>query len=209
MDYMNRIRLRCYMRGLGIGIVVTALILGLALENRGTAMSDAEIKERARELGMVESTVLSQMPSQQKQEDQAESGDTPKDSHVPESSPEEDHVPEDGDMPGNSGSPEDGDMPGNSGSPEDGDIPGNSGSPEDGTVPEDDTQRETVLFTITRGESSVAVSQALAEAGLVEDARAYDRYLCDNGYATRIVAETHRIPVGATEEEIAQIITKK
>ena len=42
------------MRGLGIGIVVTALLMGVAT-GKGIPLSDAEIKARASELGMVES----------------------------------------------------------------------------------------------------------------------------------------------------------
>ena len=45
--------LNYYLRGLGTGIVVTALIMGIAA-GRKEPMSNAEIKERARALGMVE-----------------------------------------------------------------------------------------------------------------------------------------------------------
>ncbi|NBJ93484.1 hypothetical protein [Parablautia muri] len=51
--------LKYYLRGLGIGIVVTALIMEIAVGGRKQVLSDEEIMERARELGMVEeSTVL-------------------------------------------------------------------------------------------------------------------------------------------------------
>lgn len=46
-------KLRYYLRGLGIGIVVTALLMGVALKD-GHPLSDAEIKRRAAQLGMVE-----------------------------------------------------------------------------------------------------------------------------------------------------------
>ena len=85
--------------------------------------------------------------------------------------------------------------------------PGNSEMQEVGNVFQEES--EVVLFTITRGESSSAVCQALEAAGLVEDAGTFDRYLCDNGYATRLVAGTYRIPVNATEEEVIEIIIKK
>ncbi len=52
--------LKYYLRGLGVGIVVTALIMGIASSvDSKEALSDDEIRERARALGMVEeSTVL-------------------------------------------------------------------------------------------------------------------------------------------------------
>lgn len=52
--------LKYYLRGLGVGIVVTALIMGIAAGvDSKEKLSDNEIRERAKELGMVEeSTVL-------------------------------------------------------------------------------------------------------------------------------------------------------
>ena len=49
--------LKYYLRGLGVGIVVTSLILGIGLGSRKETLSNEEIKERARALGMVEEPV--------------------------------------------------------------------------------------------------------------------------------------------------------
>ena len=53
-------KLKYYLRGLGIGIVVTALLMGVATKDNGV-MSDEEIKARAAELGMVEQRTLADM----------------------------------------------------------------------------------------------------------------------------------------------------
>lgn len=50
-------KLRYYLRGLGIGIVVTALIMGLSNKD-ARPLTDAEIKAKAAALGMVESESL-------------------------------------------------------------------------------------------------------------------------------------------------------
>ena len=47
-----------YLRGLGIGIAVTAIIMGVVLPDKRTMTND-EIIARAKELGLVENTVLS------------------------------------------------------------------------------------------------------------------------------------------------------
>lgn len=47
-----------YLRGLGLGIAMTAIIMGVALSGNKT-MTDEKIISRAKELGMVENTVLS------------------------------------------------------------------------------------------------------------------------------------------------------
>lgn len=47
-------KLKYYLRGLGTGILVTALILGVSLAHGKESISDEEVKKRAAELGMVE-----------------------------------------------------------------------------------------------------------------------------------------------------------
>ena len=65
----------------------------------------------------------------------------------------------------------------------------------------------TVSLQIIRGDSSVSVSKRMEELGLIDDASAYDRYLCQNGYDKKIRTGTYEIPVNATQEEIARMIT--
>lgn len=48
-------RLKYFLRGLGIGIVVTTIILAIS-HNAGRRMSDSEVVERAKELGMAYTT---------------------------------------------------------------------------------------------------------------------------------------------------------
>lgn len=78
--------LKYYLRGLGVGIVVTALIMGIAASgNSRETLSDDEIKKRAKELGMVEeSTVLADTFAQgeglsQAEKESEESGILPSD----------------------------------------------------------------------------------------------------------------------------------
>ncbi|MBR4732341.1 MAG: hypothetical protein IK081_06190 [Lachnospiraceae bacterium] len=62
-------------------------------------------------------------------------------------------------------------------------------------------------LTVQRGYSSWTVAKILAEAGIVEDAKTYDAYLCSHGYDKRISVGTFVIPEGSSDEEIAKIIT--
>ncbi len=70
-------KLRYYLRGLGIGMLVTALVLVLS-GNTGGRMSDEAVKRRAAELGMVEKdkTVLEDIENR---EGSAEGGEAEKD----------------------------------------------------------------------------------------------------------------------------------
>lgn len=81
-------KLKYYLRGLGIGILVTALIMGFtAKDNR--PLTDAEIKAAAAELGMVESDSLrlADLPQDQTAEPAKEPEPTP------EATPESDVEP--------------------------------------------------------------------------------------------------------------------
>lgn len=55
--------LKYYLRGIGLGIIVTAVIMGFALPNERT-MTDDQVRKRARELGMIESTILAGEPKE-------------------------------------------------------------------------------------------------------------------------------------------------
>ena len=57
-------KLKYYLRGMGIGMIITAIVMGIALNGRKETLSDAEIMARARELGMIDSTVLSDYAAQ-------------------------------------------------------------------------------------------------------------------------------------------------
>lgn len=190
-------KLKYYLRGLGIGILVTTVILSLAGVGRKN-MTDEEVVKRAKELGMVESTLLSDLPDQTKTDEvrptEPEISLQPETSEPEESAstPETPEAPEETPV-----APEETPM-----APEETPV-----SPEDGNP--DIPAGETVTLVIGRGESSTTVSKNLKKAGIVEDAAAFDRFLCNNGYDKKIITGTYEIPYGASEEEIAKIITRK
>ena len=189
-------KLKYYLRGLGIGILVTTVILSLAGVGRKN-MTDEEAVKRAKELGMVESTLLSDLPDQTKTDEVRPT--EPEISLQPETSePEESaSTPETPEAPEETTTTQETPT-----APEETPV-----SPEDGNP--DTPARETVTLVIGRGESSTTVSKNLKKAGIVEDAAAFDRFLCNNGYDKKIITGTYEIPYGASEEEIAKIITRK
>ena len=225
--------LKYYLRGLGVGIVVTSLILGIGLGSRKETLSNEEIKERARTLGMVEESITVAEAAAQKEEEaqEAEVTVTP----VPEENAEGDAEtivsaePEVSSEPAVSVSaaPETSEEPKVSAAsePEASEEPNASAAsePEAGAAPEegvkpvaDETEedsgtapaKEIVDITINPGEGSYVISQKLEQSGLVDDATEYDAYLCDNGYHTKLRAGVHKIPMGSTREEIAKLLCR-
>ena len=73
-------KLKYYLRGLGIGIAITSVVMGLALGNpKKESMSDDEIRRRAKELGMVEKDeILLDFDVDTKQEEELDSDEKKK-----------------------------------------------------------------------------------------------------------------------------------
>ena len=217
--------LKYYLRGLGVGIVVTSLILGIGLGSRKETLSNEEIKERARELGMVEESITVAEAAAQKEEEAQEAEVTV--APVPEENAESDAEPIVNAEPEVSSEPavSTGAAPEASektnvsaasepaastaaeagATPEAGVKPVADEAEEDnGTAPE----KEIVDITINPGEGSYVISQKLEQSGLIDDAAEYDAYLCDNGYHTKLRAGVHKIPMGSTREEIAKLLCR-
>lgn len=189
-------KLKYYMRGLGIGIVVTALLMGFAISKQKEPMTDEEIRQRALEMGMIEQNgVLADdlgvdetetVPEETVEDVSGEiSGETVED--VREAEPSE--QPDDNIVNVSDNEPAD--------------------VAEESDIEESVTVEEFVVITVNGGDGSRTVANKLQEAGLVEDAASYDVYLCQNGYDKRIATGNHEIPMGATEEEIAKEITTR
>lgn len=189
-------KLRYYMRGLGIGVLVTAILMSVTLDGKTEKLTDAEIIERAKELGMeekYESTVLSDTLPENAEE-------TEKETEPEEEIGQEEDVTADSEQIQEIVT----DVPKE---PESSEKPENPDEPEIPEKPE--APAETVQITVQGGDGSMTVASKLKAAGMIEDVAAYDKFLCRNGYDKKICTGTHTIPVGATEEEIAKIITTR
>lgn len=208
-------KLKMYLRGLGIGIMVTALIMGIATKD-GRPLTDAEIKAAAAKLGMVDSNALklTDLPqengskgSQPVGSDEAPDGGTNSGSGE-EPSGEEGNTGGEAENSDGEETPDSAEDP--SGEDENpGGIENPSGEDENpGGTESASGEEETVKIIVSRGTGSRSVCNQLAEAGLIEDAAAFDQYLIESGYSKRISAGTFEIPKGASDEEIAKIISK-
>lgn len=187
-------RLKYYLRGLGIGILVTTVILMIAFARSDRSMSDAEVMERARELGMV-------MEDERTPADQKLQG-TEADPVSTEGTGAPDETGQSG-VPDDTGNPDGTDVPGGTGAPGGTDTLDTQNGAEGGNTV---TQQE---LTVEVGDSSNMVAQKLAQLGLVDNAEAFNQYMMDNGYASGVLPGTILIPQGASYEEIAQMLVDK
>ena len=213
-------KVKYYLRGLGIGILVSVVIMSIA-SGRKTTMTDEEVKARAKELGMVESTVLSdygnkdKAPEADPKEDSASNAEadvtgketegenteqTTKDEETTKQEVETEEKSEEKEPARDDAEDEKKDTQSD-----------HLREPDDETVSSSttNTEKKYVSITISSGESSETVSRKLAEAGLVDSAKAYDAYLCQNGYDIKIRVGTYSILEGSSYEEIAVMLTTK
>lgn len=218
-----------YLRGLGIGIVVTAIIMGITLSG-DKAMTDNEIIARAKELGMVENSVLSKPSDEEETPENAE--ETPEDAEeMPEdadnkadeqSTAEQDIVDRAQDDEEESGQ---NDVATANGTEEDEEQDTGTDTDTDNQEPEDNDdetgQNDPVatddeadskdnidkVITINSGEGSYTVAKKLANVGVITSAENFDNFLCENGYDKRLRTGTFIIPANASDEQIARIVT--
>lgn len=223
-------KLRSYLRGLGLGIIVTALLMGLT--PRTKELSDEEIKSKAKALGMVENLTLAEEAKNQLEEtiqernesdttvknpDLEDSVDIPNpENTVDNSEPENTQIDNSGRLEETQSSQSaleeklEEDLLGirESGVDEDAEDFSTTTNENNDVEKSDEQETESYTVTVKSGDSSVSVSKQLKKLGLVSDADAYDLFLCRGGYDKRICVGTYEIFQGATEEEIAKIICK-
>ena len=183
-------KLKYYLRGLGIGMIVTAVIMGVSVGGKTEPMTDAQVMERAKELGMVDG-VLSQLPEQTEASEQTE---VPQETEVPEQA----EVPQE---PENQKTEAE--------QPTEVKEPAETKAPEKQEAEKQPTVESSYIVTVYPGEGSYTVSRKLAALGLVESADIYDEYLCQNGYDKKICTGNHEIKAGMTAEQIAKALTTR
>ncbi|MEI3211111.1 MAG: hypothetical protein V8S42_01470 [Lachnospiraceae bacterium] len=190
-------KLKYYLRGLGIGILVTAVIMGVTQGSRKETLSDREIRERAAALGMVEpGNSLADL----------EAAETPAATEIPEAAetPAATEIPEAIETPAATETPEAAETPAATEAPAATETPEVTARPTQ--KPAEEEEGSSYTFEIQAGDSSYQVAYRLQQAGLVADARDFDNYLCSKGYDRKLKTGSYEIPETATEEEISEIL---
>lgn len=191
-------KLKYYLRGIGIGMIVTTIILMITFAvHKDQPLTDDEIRERAAELGMimaedlpVSDTLADTDPAGQDEDEQEDSVDVWTEPQGTQDDPANDT---DGDAAGDA-------------APADDESGQDNGKKDDGAKQE---VIEQVEISIVGGEYSNAVCKKLKKAGLIEDIDDFNKYLSDGGYDNLIQPGNYVIPLGSDYDEIIKIITEK
>ena len=188
-----KLKLRYYLRGLAVGILLTTLILTIAnADNK--PLTDAQIRQKAREMGMVDGDSL-KLSSLQGETEAVAASAAAQESGAAASTESTAAQESSAAASSESAAAQESSAAASS----------ESASVQESSAPAGNTG-EAVILRIVSGATSYTVSKDLAAAGLVEDAKAYDTYLCDNGFASKIHVGTYEIYPGTSGEEIARMI---
>lgn len=227
-----------YLRGLGLGMIVTALVLSFGVKSENKTMTDAEVRARAKELGMVEESeklkdavskeavngeeaaavVTDSANENEPAEEVTEPNEVKADGTDKSEEPVEDKKPEA--TKDDAGKPEEVIEEPIKESSQEEKVEDDKDAAEidnkkeeikeaarDEKKSEDDKSKKPYSLKIERGYSSDRVAGILEDAGVIDNAAAFDRYLCSNGYDKRISVGSYQIPAGADYSTVAKLIT--
>ena len=185
---------KSYLKGIGVGMIVASLILIIA--GNMNKVSDEDVIARAKELGYVQSTSVSQPEvvdntssntEQKKIEDSdkvesTENNDANTDNAT--DSVNADNATETANTTNDTTVSDDSDK----------------------TADNNATSSETVKVEIKSGMSSESAALAVKNAGLVESDIEFNKYLCSEGYDKRLRVGSFEIPKDADFETIAKLL---
>ena len=196
-----------YMRGLGIGILVTAILCAVAMPGKSEPMTDAQVIARAKELGYEKKESGVTADDINKLKENNEVSGTPGASAEPESTPDVTAEPEG--TPGPTSSPVPTPEPTATATPKPTATAIPTEKPKATATPAEGKEPVVTSYTITveRGATARRVAERLAATGAIADADGFVRYLQSKGLTDYINIGTFTIPKGASHAEIAGILT--
>lgn len=180
-----------FLRGLGAGIIFTAIIMLAAYMTNGSyKMSDEDIIKKAEALGMVtteENPIVSNTGTENATDEPA-STETPK-TEAPTTEKT---------------------------STEDTEEPASTEEPTTEATTQNTTEQTAIdteyikaTITVRSGMGSYEVAVLLKDAGIIDNASDFDSYLIRNGYATQIRIKSQEFNSNMSYEEIAKLLVKE
>lgn len=187
-------KLKYYLRGLGIGILITTIIFIIGIHvNQDQMFSDEEVIRRAKALGMVmdetDGKTINELDKDKKQKDtqKEDSKESKSDNKDKQEQAKDDQTKNDQTKA---------------------DAESEKTQDSDAAAAQKQTV-EQVEVSILPGEYSDTISQKLLDAGLIDDKAAFSKYINDTNVDNLIQPGTFTVPKGASYEEVAKILTTK
>ena len=181
-------RLKYYLRGLGLGIIFAVIIMMIGFHDNKQSMSDTEIIEKAKTLGMVEAKNISGTVADEYNSEKTDSSATNSDASSQKAETEQDSQMQD------------------------------SQTAQEDTQQAADAKQETVepqdavatyTISVTSQDTCRTIAEKLKALNLVDDAEQFRIYMGQKGADHFIADGEHVIPQGASYDDIITILTQK
>lgn len=181
-------RLKYYLRGLGLGIIFAVIIMMIGFHDNKQSMSDTEIIEKAKTLGMVEAKNISGTVADEYNSEKTDSSAANSDASSQKTETEQDSQMQD------------------------------SQTAQEDTQQAADAKQETVepqdavatyTISVTSQDTCRTIAEKLKALNLVDDAEQFRIYMGQKGADHFIADGEHVIPQGASYDDIITILTQK
>lgn len=210
-------KLKYYLRGLGIGIIITTIILSITFKADTPQMSDQEIIAKAKQLGMVmkeEDTTIGNTQNRQNNEEDgqavASTEESPDENAIQDTEAVDTETVDTEIVDTQEQEPQTENM--QSDAVQSGDVqPENTtdeAASENVEEAQQEEEREPYTLVVRSGDVCRVICEKLQENGVIDDAEAFRRFLGQKGIASSISTGTYTVPYGLTYDEVYQIIRK-
>ncbi len=193
-------KLKYFLRGLGVGILLTALVL--CISYRSNPGESTDVVEQAKKLGMVFPKGTQEPPTVS-----IPPAETASAAPVPTTVPTISAVGSGAGVTGEeTAQPQQTQQPAQPAA-----VPTDAPPATTEKVADSGKKPKTsgTKFTVRGGLTSATVAREMEEAGIIDSAEAMDEYMEKNGFSRKIRAGEYTIPKGASYAQIARIITKQ
>lgn len=191
-------RLKYYLRGLGLGIIFAVIIMMIGFHGNKQSMSDTEIIEKAKTLGMVEAKNISGTVADEYNSEKTDSSAANSDASSQKAETEQDSQMQDSQTAQEDTQQED--------------------TQQEAAQPAADAKQETVepqdavttyTISVTSQDTCRTIAEKLKALNLVDDAEQFRIYMGQKGADHFIADGEHVIPQGASYDDIITILTQK
>lgn len=190
-------RLKYYLRGLGLGIIFTCLMFILFSNKKADNTDQMDVNQQ---LETTTETLSSQTSGDDKNDtanDEAVSGGADVQNNTDAEADVNAQNNTDAQNPADNQTGES-DTTDTSNQTDDSDITGETGT--------DDVQDEYVTLVIEKGDIARDVAESLYEEGIIDDVESFRKYLGETGVSRTLHAGEYNIKVGSTYEEIVELL---
>ena len=191
-------RLKYYLRGLGLGIIFTCLMF--MLFSNKTANNNTDQTDIYNQIDAATETISNETGS-------GENNDTANDASVTDDT----DVQNDANVSDNLEAQNGQDTQNNPQAQDNAEVQNSADNQTDdsnitGETGTDDVQDEYVTLVIEKGDIARDVAESLYEEGIIDDVESFRKYLGETGVSRTLHAGEYNIKVGSTYEEIVELL---